>query len=149
MPGRRYANRTDLPANSVTARGDVVSEGRALPVRAAPGQGYGDAKAQTDAQRSVPMGTPAAPQPRPEGVPGPGQMGSIFDPTDRPDEPVTAGSAYGDGPGPEGLRDPATAQRDADVDRLRAYLPALEALVKRPNVSAETRNFVRRLRGLR
>lgn len=45
-PGKNYANRTDLALGP-----------RKLPVTAAPGQPYGEAKAQIDAQQQVPITT--------------------------------------------------------------------------------------------
>lgn len=98
-PGQSYSNRTDLNTN------------RTLPVKAAPGQVYGQAAAQEAAQRAVPMGPPGAasgPQGAPQGLQGaspipPGAFGDIHRPTERPMEPVTAGAALGPGPGPEAL----------------------------------------------
>jgi hypothetical protein len=114
-PGRAYGNRTDL------------NQQRSLPARTAPGQTYGAARAQLQAQRLVPMAPPPAPLP-PGGVPGalgpggggatmgpsapppaapgwpePGSLGSLTRPSERPDEPVTSGAAMGPGPGPESL----------------------------------------------
>lgn len=68
-------------------------------------------------------------------------------PTEHPDEPVTAGSAFGAGPGPEVLGiTPPTGLRAEDVAAVRRYLPALEAMASQPNASPATRSFVRRLR---
>lgn len=84
-----YSNRTDL-----NNRGPQ-------PITAAPGEPYGQRKMLEDAQRAVPMGgtpqpaTPApqtsAPAPAPEpNMPEPGML--PFDgPTERPNEPITAG----------------------------------------------------------
>lgn len=105
-PGTAYGNRTDLNA--------------ALPVQAATGQGYGEAGAQQAAQRAIPVApqqvSVAAPQAPAQGQPAPttitGQMPTLpsypgelkFDhPTDRPDEPITAGLNIGDGAGPEAM----------------------------------------------
>lgn len=96
-PGQSYTNRTDLNVN------------RTLPVKAAPGQVYGQAAAQEQAQKAVPMGAPgaSAPSPAPHmpqmGGIAPGAFGDIHRPTERPLEPVTAGAALGPGPGPEAL----------------------------------------------
>jgi hypothetical protein len=40
----------------------------------------------------------------------PGSLGSLERPTERPDEPVTAGAAGGPGPGPEALAGPTMTQ---------------------------------------
>jgi hypothetical protein len=104
-PGGAYVNRTDLNTN------------RTLPVKAAPGQVYGQAAAQEQAQKAVPMGPPGAgapqagPQQAPQGMPPvpPGGFGDIHRPTERPLEPVTAGAALGPGPGTEALGAPVAS----------------------------------------
>lgn len=79
---------------------------------AAPGQDYGAATQQLQAQSVAPMAgqtplpSPAAPQP--QGGAGAHQMPqfngpSLSDPTQRPNEPITTGSAIGPGAGPEAL----------------------------------------------
>ena len=88
-----YANRTDL-----NNRGPQ-------PIATAPGQPYGQAQMQEDAQKAVPMSgvqtptpAPSAPQIAPQAPmqtiqasPGPGEI--PFDhPTNRPDEPIMAGT---------------------------------------------------------
>ena len=95
--GRAYSNRTDLNGS--------------LPVTTVPGQPYGAAKQQADAQRTVPMGTPALP-PVPDlnshPSPLPGELPPLTGPSSRPDEPVTHGLPVGPGGGPEVL--PINAQ---------------------------------------
>ena len=107
--GTAYANRTDLQ--------------KAEPVTSAPGQEYGQRSQQQAAQRSVPLapppqagptaapGGPAPPTPNAQPpspiVNGAGKgnagLGLWTHPTERPDEPITAGMASGPGPGPEVL----------------------------------------------
>lgn len=81
-----YSNRTDLA--------------QTLPVSAPKSKTYGEAKASLDKQKIVPMGNPdpiIPPQPvarpRPPLVP-------LSEPSQRPDEPITAGAPFGPGPGP-------------------------------------------------
>lgn len=109
-PGKNYRNRTDLHQ----------------PIRAASGGQYGEVKALKDAQKVVPLpnanavAPPSSPSPI-QSAPGGGGVapGDInFEaPTDRPNEPVTAGLPVGPGPGPEALgigvgpNDPATLLR--------------------------------------
>ena len=71
----------------------------------------------------------------------------LYAPSERPDEPVTAGIPMGAGPGPEvlGINQPS-ADTDADRQRLLSYLPALEAIAQSPNSSQSFRNYVRLLR---
>lgn len=100
--GTAYGQRTDLNQ----------------PISTVPGQEYGMAKQQADAQRAIPMAAspvaaaPAQPQQpqQPQGqrpsMPQPGTMPHL-DPTNRPDEPVTAGLPFGPGAGPEAISRPA------------------------------------------
>lgn len=88
-PGEAYPNRADL----------------AQAVRTAPGQQYGQAKQQADAQRAVPLpqsAPPAVAQPPPSTL-APPEPGLLHAPSARPAEPVTAGLPIGAGPGPEAL----------------------------------------------
>ena len=136
QPGAAYTNRQDL------------NEKPRLPVAAAAGQEYGARKAQEDAQRAMPMA--AAPPPPTPGAagpppgPAPGSFGPLTRPTERPNEPMTAGVPMGPGPGPEALQ---MNQGDPDLALLRPYLPTLELLASQPNASSAARNFVRRVRG--
>lgn len=106
-PGAAYPNRSDM---------------RTPKPPAYTGQSYGKAKAQADAQAIAPVGppptsnipTPAA-APVPEGPP-PGGLGDLFDPTARPNEPLTAGMPFGPGAGPN----PFTQESgDPELDILR------------------------------
>lgn len=91
------------------------------PITTVPGQGYGQAAAEKTAQRAIPVqGTPVASTPQaPQGGGGaaasaslappqappvtPGSLVGLDAPTQRPNEPVTAGLPSGPGPGPEAL----------------------------------------------
>jgi hypothetical protein len=61
---------------------------------------YGDRKATQELMSAAPM---AKAQPVPSAPP----ITSLFAPTERPNEPVTAGNPLGPGPGPEALNLPA------------------------------------------
>jgi len=99
-PGQSYGQRTDLQANK-------------LPVTTVPGQQYGQGVAQQRAQQAVPMGAPPSPAPAPAAAgpgapsrapgPLPGQVTPLDAPTQRPNEPLTAGLPMGPGAGPEAL----------------------------------------------
>jgi hypothetical protein len=143
--GKSYTNRRDLQSQ---------------PAQVSTGQAYGEATAQREALRVVPMaGAPALPAPAGPspggggGVPGPapGGFGDFARPTERPDEPLTAGADGGLGPGPEALARNQTAGRSADdqadYEALAPYLPQLELMVNLPGTSVAARNFVRRVRG--
>lgn len=109
--GKQYANRSDLNDGRVV-----------LPPSAATGQTYGAAKQQLDAQRQSPMASAPAPAPAlaPANTPTPsagaalaplpgpapvmpGEMQPLNAPSQRPNEPITAGLPIGAGPGPEVL----------------------------------------------
>ena len=74
----------------------------------------------------------------------------LFAPTERPNEPATAGVDFGEGPGSEVLqykKDQALAT-DADRQRAMDVLRLLESVSDRGDVSHATRQMVRRLRGV-
>ena len=82
------------------------------PIATVPGQGYGEAASQRVAQQAIPLApqaTAAAPPsqpsatPQPQGQQGPypGELVGLDAPTQRPNEPVTAGLPNSPGPGPE------------------------------------------------
>lgn len=78
-----YPNRTDLNnAFNKVAR------------KAAPGQTYGEAAKQIEAQKAMPMGASPA-DARPSVAPG--SLGAFNRPSDRPEEPITAGVDFGAG----------------------------------------------------
>lgn len=53
----------------------------------------------------------------------PSQITSLYAPTERPDEPITAGIARGEGPGPEVLGMNAVRQQAKTSDALSQMLP--------------------------
>jgi hypothetical protein len=64
----------------------------------------------------------------------PGAMGPLDRPTERPNEPVTAGSPFGPGPGPEALAAPlpgvsSLTQKETLIAQLR------QAYTKYPNTA--------------
>jgi hypothetical protein len=79
----------------------------------APGGPYGQQAELSRAQDAVPAG-PAVTDPLP--FVGPGDVPNLNDPTNRPDEPITAGMPFGPGPGP---REPVMQQEDPALARLR------------------------------
>lgn len=98
-PGSTYPNRTDMQTGPRQAT---------QPIRTATGQPYGVAGQQEALQQSqrLPLGPPVVP---------------LSAPTQRPNEPVTAGLMSGPGPGPEAI--PGSAP-DPQGD-LETYLRAL------------------------
>lgn len=100
---KQYPNRSDL-------------RGGKLPKTAAQGQAYGQAGAQMASQAAVPMAPSPTDTPSPRVQPG--QMGSLLRPTERPNEPVTAGASFGPGPTPQTQYAPPTT--DAVLMELRS-----------------------------
>lgn len=113
-----YPNRSDL---------------RNLAKRAAPGQTYGKATEQMEAQRAVPMGAPPTETPRPRIAPGGG--GPLTRMSERPQEPITAGADFGPGinsiqAGVPQVYDPETEAMEELRAIYRMYpTPELEALI--------------------
>ena len=127
--GTAYSNRTDLNASE--------------PVTAAPNQPYGVAAEQKAAQNAIPIapqqvssapaptapvqgGAPVAP-PRPAVVPG---TLPFLHPTNRPDEPITAGMDFGPGAGSEalGAPPPHVADTFAQLAQSQHASPLMSAL---------------------
>lgn len=96
-PGAAYGNRTDLNAKPRQA------------VTAAAGQTYGERGVQEAAQQAIPLPAPVVP---------------LSAPTQRPNEPVTAGLPIGPGPGPEALAPMGAPPADAPVLELLQALYA-------------------------
>lgn len=88
---KQYSNRTDLqnPAAKMAAT-------------AAKGQAYGEAGKQIAAQKAVPMGASPSDVQAAQAVqtptPIPGQVTDLTGTTERPNEPITAGMNFGEGP---------------------------------------------------
>jgi len=72
---------------------------------------YGEGQEMMDLQTSAPMSkAPAAPRPRTGRQVVSEEMAPptpLFAPTERPDEPITAGASFGPGPGPTQSSQPA------------------------------------------
>jgi hypothetical protein len=67
-------------------------------------------------------------------------------PSERPDEPITAGLPTGAGAGSTGPSLVAGMSPE-QAERLRSYLPVLVRLASQDDVDPSTKSFVRRLRG--
>lgn len=110
---KQYPNRSDLrnPAKKVA-------------IKTPPSSQYGEATQLREAQQAVPMASSptatVAPTPAPAVRPRPGQFGPLDRPTERPNEPVTAGAPFGPGrmASPGGYVGPRNT--DPVLDELRA-----------------------------
>lgn len=106
-------------------------------MRDIPDAKYGEQQAMTEIQGGAPMA--GMPAPMPQAVP-------IGAPTNRPDEPVTAGNPLGPGVGPEAAGLDMRSVQSKDADALKNYLPLLEFMANRPDASPSARMFVRVLK---
>ena len=103
--------------------------------------GYGEGADTAAIQAGAPLsatGGAAGIQPTAMQAPRP-KLVPIDAPTQRPDEPITAGMPFGEGPGPEAL--PNFRQQEADI--VMKYLPSLNALAEEPDTPQSFRLFVK------
>ena len=116
------------------------------PVRQVTDAAYGEQKTFREQQQAAPMvntnlpadGAPVAVDPAAGVTP----FGA---PSERPDEPVTAGAPFGPGPGP----DPSlTDIPGADAKRLAKYLPAIMQQAARPDSGEQIKLLAQYLRGV-
>lgn len=117
------------------------------PTRQLPNAKYGENAAFEAAQGAAPMngdigsgGMAAAPV-------GPDLSGVVpfGAPTQRPEEPLTAGMSGDLGPGPNVLESPAALSPQKAAE-LRSYLPVLIILASQPDADPNTKAYVRQLR---
>lgn len=118
--------RTNTQAKPVSGPGKLSERTDMAPQGAKyiPGGKYGEGKALMEQQTSAPMAGAATPKPSmtPVMATAPqGKLTGLFDPTNRPDEPVTAGLPIGPGRSPE-------PQLAGEFDMINKYLPALESM---------------------
>ena len=118
------------------------------PIRDVTGLAYGQGQEFHDLQSSAPM--EAAATANPSRVPAADSAAASITPptplgapTEFPNEPVTAGSPFGAGPGPEVL--PSDPDQYAN---LRKQMPMLLKLADLPSTSDATRQVIRYLRGI-
>jgi hypothetical protein len=133
----------------VSGTGGAGTDGQ--PVRYMSGGEYGEGKENLELQTSAMMNKSGS---NPTSMP----MGAIRSalsqnqdvialdaPTNRPNEPVSAGAAMGDGPGAGALSSSLmlNAQNDQDIAKLAAHLPVYRQIAEGPNSSAAFKNWVR------
>jgi hypothetical protein len=124
-----YAKRTDLSYQS---------------------QSYGDAAAYQAGKSAAPLATaPKSPMlsQAPTVRPGAAPAGvGLYEPTQRPNEPITAGVDVGAGAGSDSLM---MAKPEDDTNfraTIQSYGPVLSYIASLPNTSPETRRAIRQLR---
>ena len=154
MAENRGGNRPTAPQNNygISATGGAGSKGSKQPIRYT--AGMDDAAEYQDMQSSAPMSQSGVQLPTGRGGAGAPvmPMDKPLTPhsalTERPEEPVTAGSPMGAGPGPEVLTAPAmlAAQNNEDYAKLATYLPVYAQIADAPTTTNAFRNFYRYLR---
>lgn len=113
--------------------------------RSLPNAGYGEQAQYQEQLQGAPMAQdPAAAFTGAFGSPA-GNVTPINAPSAYPEEPVTTGAATGPGAGPEVLGQ--GADQNAEIDKLRAYLPALQYMADAGNSDA-ARNLVRQIQAM-
>lgn len=106
-------------------------------MRDLPNAKYGEQAANREIQGGAPMAQGA--DPRAAIVP----LGA---PTQRPDEPVTAGNPLGEGPGPEAMGIDTRSLEQQDANALTGLLPLLEFMANQPGAAPSSRVLVRQIR---
>ena len=107
--------------------------------------GYGDGVAMAEQRAGAPIAKAQKSPMLSEAPRVPTEQVGLYDPTSRPDEPVTAGIDMGAGAGSEALM----MQQPDDTNfraNIAAYMPVLAYVAGLPNTSPETRAAIRKLR---
>jgi hypothetical protein len=108
-------------------------------MRDIPDAKYGEQQAMSQIQSGAPMLQASSPAPIPQAIP----LGA---PTNRPDEPVTAGNPLGPGIGPVAAGVSQSSVNQQDAESLVRMLPLLEFVANQPNAAPSTRSIVRQIR---
>jgi hypothetical protein len=111
---------------------------------------YGEGQELMELQTSAPMSeAPATPRasgrPAARGQAPEASVTPLFAPTERPDEPITAGAPFGPGPGASPMKG-LSEESSEEARMLGRYLPALESIANSPQGTPTFRRFVRFLR---
>jgi hypothetical protein len=146
-PENRGGNRPTAPQNNpanVSGTGGAGQSGNYTGFAYGQNQALNNQRVEgNQAMASAQAATPSAPSNPYEGINMP-QLGTLFDPTTRPDEPITAGVDFGPGPGSEVL--PGSLMNDSRADenaRVAAqYLPDLAFAARSPNAPDSFKRFV-------
>jgi len=120
-PGKGYANRTDLTSSYDQGKNTAAAGGRTAPPPAQPSEGPPEPQG----------GSPILPD----------QIPGLMDPTQFPEEPITAGLMSGPGPGPS--RD----NRLEETRSLQRWLPLLSLYLDEPDTPDSVRALFRYIRG--
>jgi hypothetical protein len=121
---------------------------RGQPIRDPGGLPYGDNQDLRTTQGAAPMAAAGAQTgPARPSVPLAAMGPDLYAPTDRPGEPLTAGSDFGPGPGSAALG-PKRMPDGPTKQRLTAMLPILMAAAEQSYASDELRSVVNMMRSI-
>lgn len=114
-------------------------------IKRLPNAAYGEQRDFMGQEQAAPMAKAPAPQ-----MPRINPMANVVPlttPTQRPDEPVTAGVDVGPGPGREalGLKTPVDTQLQ-DLSKLSKYMPLMMQFADSPESSGTMKAFIKYLR---
>ena len=133
---------TNLPSNPAPVSGPgALSQrtdggpGDKQPIRDVPGGAYGEGKEMREIQAGADMYA------QPEN-PAPPMPGGMFDPSGKPDEPITSGINMGPGPG---AKPPQDDSFTGDMTVVARYLPSLRRAAEQPNATNSFKAVVRYL----
>lgn len=136
----RKAPRARAPYNTGQPNG---SAGGTIEQMVATGQPYGEAQRQTEQLRAAPLevdgaaaAAAVASSPPPQAMLDAAQSfqlpnTSLTAPTERPNEPITAGLPLGAGPGPEAVTAPSPTKRVLDIIAEQTGDPYIQQLLDR------------------
>lgn len=150
MPSGGYRKPAEpAPASGPGRLSRRTDGGPSQAMRDLPDAAYGEQASFREQQAGAPMAmAESALRPSPgEGGSAPVDVVPFGAPSNRPDEPITAGAPVGLGPGPEALG--LTTEEELlkrDKQYLANYLPVLEFLANRPNAMPSLRSMVRKIR---
>jgi hypothetical protein len=115
------------------------------------GMDYGDNQAMENLQSSAPMSasrSAGSPRARAREAGSAAQQATqLFSPSQRPDEPLTAGAPFGPGDGPPSIPN-SSQQAIADAKTIAKYLPDLMRIAEQPDTPDGFKRFVRYVRNL-
>lgn len=114
---------------------------------------YGEGQEMMELQTSAPMSEQSSPAPRARSggraAPAPQQsITPLFAPTERPDEPITAGAPFGPGPGAaQATPVPRGKVAQPHLEVMRRYLPVMRELAQDQDAPERFKALVRYLEG--
>ena len=107
---------------------------------------YGEGKATQEIKSGAPLAKTADVRPTPASRLGGQPVTSLYAPTERPNEPITAGIDSGPGPGSSALMMNQPDDYTNFNANVESYIPVLSYISGLQNTSPETRRAIRQLR---